>query len=95
MAGVVNDPDGLREMFLDNRDACPELLDILEEELNVLAGGTCTNNRKLFSLKDIFLTLLMGCKRGTPNYFTIVASVLLLHNGKIPRHSNSSAVSVN
>ena len=66
MAGVVNDPDGLREMFLDNRDACPELLDILEEELNVLAGGTCTNNRKLFSLKDIFLTLLMGCERGTP-----------------------------
>ena len=53
-------------MFLFNLYACPELLAILEEELNVIAGGTCRHNMKCFSLKDCFLTLLMGCKRGTP-----------------------------
>ena len=45
-AGVVNDPNGARELFLDNRHACPELLSILEEKVNVLAGGTCRKNRK-------------------------------------------------
>ena len=49
--GVVNDPNGAREMFLDNLHAFPEILAILEEELSVLAGGICWKNRKGFPLK--------------------------------------------
>ena len=64
-AGVVNDPNGAREMFLDNLHAFPEILAILEEELNVLAGGTCRKNRKGFPLKYYCLTLQSGCERGT------------------------------
>ena len=43
---VVNDPDGAIELFLDHHHACPELMAILEEKLNVLTGGTCRKNRK-------------------------------------------------
>ena len=50
-AGVGNDSDGARKMFLDYRNVCPKLLDILEEELNVISGGTCWNNRKGFTGK--------------------------------------------
>ena len=49
---------------LDNRHACPELLAILEEDLNVLAGGKCRKNRKVFPLKDYCLTLPRGCEKG-------------------------------
>ena len=45
-SGVVNDPNGAREPFLENRHACPELMSILEEKLNVLSGGTCRKKRK-------------------------------------------------
>ena len=39
--GVGNDHDGARKMFLDHRYECPRILAILEEYINVLAGGTC------------------------------------------------------
>ena len=93
--GVVNDPNYVKELFLDNCHVCPELLAILEENLNVLAGGTCWRNRKGFPLNTIVLLYQEGVKGGPPNAFTIVSSVLLLHNGKIQIHPNSSAVSVN
>ena len=50
---------------LDHRYACPELLAILEEELNVLAGGTCQKNRKGFPVKYNHITLPRGCEWGT------------------------------
>ena len=64
-AGVGNDTDGARKMFLDNRYACPEILAILEEDLNFLVGGTCWKNRKGFPGKCDRLTLSRGCERGT------------------------------
>ena len=49
---------------------------------------------KDFHENTIFL-LFRGVVKGEPsNAFTVIASILLLHDGKIPRHSNSSVVSV-
>ena len=47
MAGVVSNIDGARNIFY-NCYTFPELLIILDEELNVLAGVTCWKNRKGF-----------------------------------------------
>ena len=44
-------------MFLENRYACPKILTILEEELNVIAGGTCWKNRKDFPGEYDHLTI--------------------------------------
>ena len=38
---------------------------ILEEDINVLSGGTCQKNRIGFPGKDDHLTLLRGCEMGT------------------------------
>ena len=64
MAGVINDPDGARNMFFD-RFACPEILAILVEEINVLVDSTCWKNRKGYPRKDDGLTLPRGRERGT------------------------------
>ena len=50
---------------LDHRYACPELLTILEEELNILAGNTREKTRKYFPVKHNCLNLLRSCERGT------------------------------
>ena len=52
-AGVVNDPNGAIKLCLDNRHACPEIMAILEDDLNVLIGGTCSNNVSLPSLLSL------------------------------------------
>ena len=65
MAGEDNDIDGARKLFLYHRYACPELLAILEEEINVLAGGTCRKNRKGVPVKDDSITPQGVCERGT------------------------------
>ena len=57
---MVNNPDGARKMFLFNLYACPELLAILEEDLNVLADGTFWKNRKGLPVKYGRLTLQRG-----------------------------------
>ena len=90
--GVGNDYDGAG-FFLDNLYACPNLLAILEEDLNVLICGTCWNKRKCFSVKDERINIQGVCERGPSNAIKIVNSILLLHYGNIPKHSNSSAVS--
>ena len=51
--GVVNDPNGAIKLCLDNRHACPEIMAILEDDLNVLIGGTCSNNVSLPSLSSL------------------------------------------
>ena len=83
-AGVVNDHDGARELFLDNRRACPELLAILEEELNVIVGGTCRNNRKRFPLKYDCLTLPMGCESETFKFLYNCCFCLVATQWKYP-----------
>ena len=42
----------VQENFLYNHHACPELLAILEEDINVLSGGTCSKNVMLPSLSS-------------------------------------------
>ena len=59
LSGVGNDPDVAR-FVLDNCYACPELLSILEEELNVPASKTSWNNRKGLPGKDNNLTIPRG-----------------------------------
>ena len=60
-SGVGNDTDGARKLVLDHCHAYPEILDILKEDINVLAGGTCWKNSKWFRLKEDHLTLPRGC----------------------------------
>ena len=45
-AGGGNDTDGSRKLFLENCYPCNNLLEILEKELNTIAGGTRWKNRK-------------------------------------------------
>ena len=65
VAGLGDYPNGARKLFSDHHYECPEILAILEEDLNVLAGGKCWNNRKGFPGKDDNITLPRGCERGT------------------------------
>ena len=43
-ASVGNDSNGAKKLFLDHCYAYSKILAILEEEINLLAGGTCHNN---------------------------------------------------
>ena len=47
---MVNDPNGERKLFLYNHHACPELL---EEDINLLAGGKCSKNVTLPSSSSL------------------------------------------
>ena len=49
------------QVFFNNRYACPQILAVLEEDLNVLVGGTFQNNRKGFPVKYDCLTIPRGC----------------------------------
>ena len=65
-AGVGNDTNGARNLFLYHCFAVPEVLYILERELNVLACRKCRRNIKVFLGKDDRSFLQRGCKkRGT------------------------------
>ena len=62
--GVGNDHDGARKMFLDHSYACPKILAILEDGLNVITGGTCRKNNKGLPGKYDNLNLPKGCEMG-------------------------------
>ena len=59
-----NDPNGARKMFLDHSYACPKILAILEDGLNVITGGTCRKNNKGLPGKYDNLNLPKGCEMG-------------------------------
>ena len=64
-SNIANDCCGAWKIFLDNRCACPELLVILFEEMNLIGGGTCRNNRICFPGDDERLAFTKGSQRGT------------------------------
>ena len=45
-SGINNDPDGMREIYMDNRYTAPELFVLLREKYQILACGTIRSNRK-------------------------------------------------
>jgi hypothetical protein len=45
-SGLVNDPDGSRELYMDNRYTSPALFILLREKYGILACGTIRSNRK-------------------------------------------------
>ena len=45
-SGISTDPDGMREIYMDNRYSAPELFVMLREKYQILAFGTVRSNRK-------------------------------------------------
>jgi hypothetical protein len=46
LSGISTDPDGMREIYMDNRYSAPELFVMLREKYQILACGTIQSNRK-------------------------------------------------
>ena len=59
-----NNSNSARNKNLNNCYAYSKLMAILEEEINVLAGGICGNNMKVLPGKYHHLTLLRECEGG-------------------------------
>ena len=64
-SNIANDHCGAWKIFLDNRCACPELLVILFEEMNLIGGGNRRKNRIGFPGNDERLTFTKGAERVT------------------------------
>jgi hypothetical protein len=45
-SGIDNDPEGMREIYMDNRYTSPDLFVLLREKYKILACGTIRTNRK-------------------------------------------------
>jgi hypothetical protein len=54
--GIENDPEGMREMYMDNRYTSPHLFVLLQEKYKILACGTIRANRKGWDPKIMNLT---------------------------------------
>ena len=78
-SNIANDHFGVRIIFLKHWYACPELFEILSEDLNLILGGTYRKNRIGFPGNDELLTLTKVVERGTywrlfNRHFLIVAT---------------------
>jgi hypothetical protein len=62
-SGINNDPNGMREIYMDNRYTAPELFVILREKYQILACSTIRPNRKGWDAKIMNLT--KSTPRGT------------------------------
>jgi hypothetical protein len=58
--GIHNDPDGMREIYMDNRYTAPELFVLLRERYQILACGTIRSNRKGWN------SSIMNLKKSSP-----------------------------
>jgi hypothetical protein len=45
LSGIANEPNGIREMYMDNRYSMPTLFILLREKYSILACGTVWSNR--------------------------------------------------
>jgi Transposase IS4 len=73
---VKETTQGTRHLAMDNRYACPELLFVMQEFLNIVGTGTCHRRRKGWA-KDI-LTLKKTAKRGAIKFaYNKVQRILL------------------
>ncbi len=65
-SGINNDPDGMRELYMDNRYTAPELFVLLREKYQVLACGTIRSNRKGWDSN------IMNLKKSSPRGTSLV-----------------------
>jgi hypothetical protein len=63
LSGIANEPDGMREMYMDNRYSAPTLFVLLREKYNILACGTVQSNRKGWNVQ--IMNLPKSSQRGT------------------------------
>ena len=94
-AGVGNYPYGTRNLFYIIVMHSPRYWPYWRRTSMCLQEGNSGRTGKDSQGKTILLLYQGGVKREPSNAFTIVASILLLNDGIIPRHSNSLAVSGN
>eukprot|EP00957_Ditylum_brightwellii_P089866 6843860-Ditylum_brightwellii.AAC.1 len=76
---IANDSRGAQALYMDNKFTCPELFAILQENLKLLAVGTCWKNRKGFPDKGELHILPCGDERDNfkrlyNGHFQIVAT---------------------
>jgi len=55
-SGLENDPDRMRELYMDNRYSSPSLFVVLREKYQILACGTIRSNRKRWDSKIMNLS---------------------------------------
>jgi hypothetical protein len=55
-SGISTDPDGMHELYMDNRYTAPELFILLQEKYQILACGTIRSNCKGWNCKIMNLS---------------------------------------
>jgi len=63
LSGITNEPNGMQEIYMDNRYSVPTLFVLLQEKYNILACGTVRNNRTGWNSQ--ILNLPKTAQRGT------------------------------
>ncbi len=77
------DPDGFRELYMDNQYSVPELFVMLKTKYKILACGTICTNRKGRDPK--VMNLLKSVTRGNQKLYTIQSMGFCLDNGRTTR----------
>ena len=62
-SGIANEPNGMREIYMDNRYSVPTLFVLLQEKYNIVACGTVRSNHTGWNPQ--ILNLPNSSQRGT------------------------------
>ena len=63
LSGITNEPNGMREIYIDNRYSAPTLFILLREKYSILACGTVRSNQTGWNSQ--ILNLPKTSQRGT------------------------------